>query len=245
MTKGDLIAAQAMFERTPTQSPGLGSSRLVEHCLTAVLRHLESTEVIYEEVGEGTKAGTESRGMTIGEAMREQVGYLEPHLKIALLDLASIRPESSGPRLSDRSIRAIVHRPTFEWDEPDGMEEQISGAISDPEDWADSTSAPPDLHYLPLVLQPNPLPILRELSSFPALSLSSLNLAYSTIKELEKLVGVLPAGLRELGMVGIRLAGSEGKASEDDPWRRGLAAMGRRMIVLRVSHNHEPSITRS
>jgi hypothetical protein len=225
VTERDLIAARALLSdgmAIPVDARATGPAKLVEYCLNAVLLHLESEDTISEPDGSDGQGYEE---VTVGEAMQEQVGYLEPHLKIALFDIASVR-QSITSRLSDRSIRAILHRP--EDADPEVSTRQNLEVF---DDWSETLTSLPDIHYLPIILHPNPLPLLRQLSSFLSLSLTSLNLAYSTIKDLEKLVIGLPASLRELSLVGIRFNGQK----EDDVWRRGLGLLGRKLIVLRVS----------
>jgi hypothetical protein len=226
VTESDLRKASALFSRQPSAAK-IGAARLAHACLTVVLSHLESGDIISDD---GAPEAT------LGHIMRDLVAYLEPHHKVALLHLAAVRLNSDGSRLSDRAIRAILHTPSTQhahnWEQSE---------YPDLEDWSVATDTP-DIHYLPVILHPQPLPLLRAISTFSSLSLLSLNLAYSTTKDLERLVTVIPAGLRELAMVGIRFSGPHGESLEQSAnnrrgrvWLRGLALLGRKMIVLRVS----------
>ena len=118
--------------------------------------------------------------------------------------------------------------------------------------------ARPDIRHLPLTLSSSPLilPLIRDIHRspflFPSVSLTSLDLAYSHIKDLERLVDVLPPALRELGLAGVTLGGAAGlrasgsgssgrgaKAESRWVWdqeglKRGLGALGRKMLVLKV-----------
>jgi len=75
----------------------------------------------------------------------------------------------------------------------------------------------------------------RHLPSLSALSLTSLNLAYSTLADPDRLAVVLPVGLRELSLCGVRMKGGEMRLADGDAWRRALGAMARKLIVLTVS----------
>jgi hypothetical protein len=185
-----------------------------------------------------------SGSTTLGALLREQVAYLEPHLKSSLIELAALRPEGSATRLTDRGLRAILTSPP----DPDDHEEEVvprtrtSNVDIEHDDWDDFQSQSMTLHHLPLTLHLNPASFLRSLPSLPVLSLTSLNLAYCTIPNMERLVAVLPPALRELGLAGVRPLSESQETALVDDWRRALAALGRRMIVLRMLDLSFPSV---
>lgn len=187
------------------------------------------------------KQGNEGATWTIGQAMREQVGYLEPHLKIALLDIASLLPEGNPSRLTDGSLRAILNRPTdhrvassMNEGTADHAERRHEGEGPEGDDWSDTSDTLSEVKHLTLPLHGSPVNLLRQIVPFPNLTLTSLNLAYSFVRDLEKLFLQIPAGVRELGLVGVRLPAAK-PGAEEDVWRRGLGVLGRKMIILRVS----------
>lgn len=218
---GDVRRSASFF--APQQSTArqtIGSERLVVHCLRAVLRYLNSEEVLDD-------TDEDEERVFLGDVMRDQAAYLDSHLKSGLLEQSSFMPVSGRHRMSDKSIRAILTSPqdterqTHEWeDDTEGM------------DWGGTD---PTMHHLPLIQHPAPTAILRHLPSLSALSLTSLNLAYSTLADLDRLVTVLPVGLRELSLRGVRMKGGEMRLADGDAWRRALGAMGRKLIVLTVS----------
>lgn len=240
VTTSVLREASSLFTRSMSPQQIRGSLRLVEYCLYTVLRYLNDDEMIQSRE-ENEAADTDPDGSAVwtrGELLREQATYLESQLKSALLHLSSILPEGSELRLIDASLKAILgyipsteQRQAQPLDRPDEWD-RTSSKSPESEESADTT-----LHHLALTLHPSPHSFLRLTPSFQSLSLTSLNLAYSTVPmELEKLVSVLPASLRELGMVGVRVR--KGKTSGQEEWRRGLGVLGRKLIVLRVGEHN-------
>ncbi|OCF33613.1 hypothetical protein I316_04686 [Kwoniella heveanensis BCC8398] len=201
---------------------------------------------------------------TLGRVLREQVAYLTTQLKSALLRQASLLPSSDPSRLSDRSILAIlsdsppdlsdesVNHPssdrTIEGDEFSGPEEsQTNGLNGDGDEWdsPDALDGSILIADLPLTLHSSPHSILRQIPITS--SVTSLNLAYSTLHpDLERLVAVLPPGLRELGLVGVgfgavvgksstsRSKGGKGSEVDEDALRRAFGSLGRKLIVLKM-----------
>lgn len=215
-----LQKAAAFFETSPSSvSAKWGSRRLVEHCLRAVLIHLEDAALVSES-GEGE--------VRLCDIMREQVGYLDVHLKEGLLRSSSLLAPRDPRRLSDTSVRAILARPDSTDDGPteDGAEDRSSGS-----DWDDPSSSL--ISHLPLTNHPTPISLLRQLDQLPALALTSLNLAYSTVGSLDTLVRCLPVGLRELSLCGVRIKG--GLILSEHDANRALGSMSIKLIVLRVS----------
>lgn len=173
--------------------------------------------------------------------MREQVVFLETHLKVALLDIASMLPEGHGSRLSDRSFKSILSIPDEMEDKEDLVAERDdndSPLSSSSSGW-DTVPATRSIiiNHLPLTLHSSPTVLLRQILNFPSVSLLSLNLAYSTI-DLERIVPLLPAGLRELGLCGVRPSLKIRDLSEN--WRRGLSMLARKHILLTVSSYSSP-----
>jgi hypothetical protein len=240
-TAADLRHSSDLFSLThrdltsPTRSHrSTGPPGLVEHGLMAVLRHLEDERVVYlptdeiqvdqTQVPPSSDSGSNEE-ITLGALLREQVAYLEPHLKAALLDLASMIPEGSS-RLTDRGLGAILNSPPESMDELDPIPDH-DDKDNDATSWDEPTSSTV-LHHLPLTLHSSPLSFIRQLPSFPGISLTSLNLAYCTITNLDRLVSALPSSLRELGLAGVRLPHKDAQEN----WRRGTASLGRKFIVL-------------
>ncbi|WVQ95700.1 hypothetical protein IAU59_002799 [Kwoniella sp. CBS 9459] len=193
---------------------------------------------------------------TLGRLLREQVPYLTAQLKSALLRQASLLPSSNPSRLSDRSILAILSDPP-----PDNQAEEHLHSLenhcstrtdgisaygeSDSDDWdaPDTLDSSVLISDLPLTLHTSPHTILRQIPITG--SITSLNLAYSALHpDLERLVAVLPPGLRELGLVGVKFGG-EGKlttrraangrgALDEDALRKAFGSLGRKLIVLKM-----------
>lgn len=229
ITVNDLRRSAEMFARPiAVGSTTIGPARLVEQCLTAIMAALASDNQIAMEEGGGTAV--------LGDVMRDQVGYLAPHLKAGLLETNSFLLKENDNRLSDKSLRAILNDP--EEDEVNDWEGE--SGTSDGAEWEVSTAS---LHYLPLTLHPSPTAFLRHIPSFSIMALSSLNLAYSTLGDLDRLLAVLPSSLRELSLCGVKLKGGEGRLVDGDAWRRALGAMGRKLIVLTVRGPPCPEVT--
>ena len=228
ITTSDLQRAND-FLQPSDRSPPAGASRLVEYCFRAVLEYLNSPELV---IAESVIAESEDdEECSLGSIMCEQVGYLEPHLKSGLLEIGSTLPPMHPGRLSDTSLKAILSRPGQKYEDIEPP---------DQEDWEEETmsSAPdagPSLHHLPLTIHDAPANLLRHIPHLSAISLTSLNLAYSKVSDLDRLVHVLPPGLRDLSFRGVLVRGGDHTAMEREAWRRGLSALGRKLIVLRVS----------
>lgn len=202
----------------------------MEHCLSAVLRYLNDERMITLEE-DGPRCA-------LAEVMREQVKYLPDHLKPELLAMGSIMPEGHSSRMSDHSLAAVLT--AVDWSEEeieDGYNQDDSedNTSQSRQSWEVGEEAP-SVHHLPLMLHPSPITFLRKLPSFTALSMTSINLSYSTISDLEKLVSLLPVSLRELSLCSVQIKGD----NRHEIWRRGMAAIGRRFLVLRVSHLFTP-----
>ena len=245
VTADDFYRASALFSRPLLKPPNRGPNRLVEHCFLTVLRYLDDDdEVFHQTVADEDNLDEEhddTRGWTRGELLREQSTYLASSLKSALLDMSSLQPEGSDLRLSDTSLRAILRyssapATSYSFERSDEWERSSSHST---ENWETEDTT---IHHLPLTLHPSAHSFLRLLPSFNSLPLTSLNLAYSTVPiEFEKLVNVLPSGLRELGLAGVRVG--RGKSDGQNDWRRGLGALARKLIVLRVSDSIRVSWT--
>lgn len=199
----------------PSAQPRTEIPRLVDHCFRAVLRYLDSEDVVW------TYEDSQSR-VTLGRLLRDNVPYLDQHLRMGILAAHATR---TSPRLSDRSIRSLL-APAQEIASNDKGDDRAE-IVSQEDEW-DDTASSEVVHHLGITLHPSPHALLRSIILLPTLALTSLNLAYSTIpRNLEKLISPLPTGLRELGLAGVKCA------SELD-WSRFLGSLGRRLIVLRV-----------
>ena len=241
-----------------------GSQRLTVVCQHLILRLLHDQtpidphDAVHEPAFEGNERGTVaeapsqglSYGVTMAQAVLEQLPYFEPQVKLALLDLSASLPQDDQLRLNDACTRALLSDPP--------AFDPTSGNTATPDDW-DNTDYPtpetlplvsrPEIRHLHLTLAPSStlLNLLRDIhrapSIFRSVSLVSLNLAYSCVRDLERLVDILPPGLRELGLVGVRVGTDRGTGFErrsggvdgDESVKRGLGALGRKMLVLKVS----------
>ncbi|KAL7422656.1 hypothetical protein Q5752_001947 [Cryptotrichosporon argae] len=206
----DLISSSALLSRRPPPRPAIGPPKLLDACLSVVLHYIEDETVVRYDGGQTDD--TDGESFVLGQAILEQAAYLDNHLIEGLLSAVSILPEGAR-RLSDRSLRTL-----------------LASTTGDPvDDWdAPAPTSLTNLSHLPLTLHPAPASIMRDMHSFPLVALTSLNLSFSTIADLERLAAVLPPGLRELALVGNRSRG------DVERWTRGLKLLGRRLIVLRT-----------
>lgn len=216
VTATQLEEASSLFTHRPRQR-NKPVPRLLDFCFDVFLRCVDDESVIYApEHGEEIEQH-ENETYTMGRLLREQVAYLEPHLKTDLIDAASLLPEASK-HISDRSYKAILYNLP-----PDLSEERDNTHESD---W-DTPDLDFHLTHLPLTLHPSPLTFFRSIPSIS--SLTSINIAYSTIPDLEGLVDILPKGLRELGLAGVSIKKGE------DSVKKGFIRLARKLIVLKVS----------
>ncbi|WWC65405.1 uncharacterized protein I303_108023 [Kwoniella dejecticola CBS 10117] len=224
VTTDQLTASSALLSASPSHSSRPSQSdTLVKFCFMAVLRHLEDERVIYTP----DEDGLGGEGIyTLGRLLREQIPYLSSPLKSAFLDIASTLPSNYPHRLSDRAFLAILSETPAE----EHHVESQSSDTSTVNDWDIPPISDTAISHLPITLHPSPHQLLSRISELN--SITSLNLAYSTLpSDMDKLVSVLPAGLRELGLVGIRFGG---KTVDDLNLRRGFSALSRKLIVLRM-----------
>lgn len=161
---------------------------------------------------------------SMGRLLREQTTYLEPHLKTDLVDAASLLPETSK-HISDRAYKAMLY------DLPPDISEEEDTVHEN--DW-DTPDVDAHLTHLPLTLHSSPVTFLRSVPSVS--SLTSINIAYSIIPDLEGLVNVLPKGLRELGLAGISIKNGE------DSVKKGFIRLARKLIVLKVKQPSETHV---
>lgn len=184
---------------------------LLDTCARLVLRLLRSTTVVDDDEG---------GSIPLADAVLAGACQLDGHLKGLLISTAS----ALGCRLSDRQIRALLE---YAEHGDDGTLEATDSEGMDGVDW--DTDAVEPLAHLALALHPNPLPLIRDAPSARLLALTSLDLAYATVPDFQRFVAVLPAGLRSLGLAGVR--GGGGQVT----WLHGLTAMSRKLTLLRVS----------
>lgn len=216
VTTTQLEEASSLFTHRPRQRKK-PVPRLLDFCFDVFLKYVDDESVIYvPEHGEEIEQ-QENETYTMSRLLREQVAYLEPHLKTDLIDAASLLPEASK-HISDRSYKAILYNLP-----PDVSDERD---VAHESDW-DTPDLDFHLTHLPLTLHPCPLTFFRSIPSIS--SLTSINIAYSTIPDLEGLVDILPKGLRELGLAGISIKKGE------DSVKKGFIRLARKLIVLKVS----------
>lgn len=174
---------------------------------------------------------------TVSAILREQIRYINEPLLAYLLEVSAYEPEKSALRLSDQNLLHLLRV----MDSGELDDAPIAGAEDDGAEWEDDWDEPEAsaalLHHLPLTLHSTPHVFMSKLrapsSSLSNAALTSLNLAYSTLPpDLDKLVNILPSGLRELSFVGVRFRGGQIRKAD---LMRGLAGMGRKLIVLTVS----------
>jgi hypothetical protein len=246
-TREDLIRTCELFDHPLVKAASAvrprysntGAMSLVDYCLKLTLRYLED-EYAYDDMDETVDLPEDNvdeatrTQITFGDVLKAEMPWMEAHLKTRLLYLHSLEIEDGPLRLSDDSLKHLLgyHLPVDETD-------SAQLAPSPGEDWEEASdhpdlARPPSVDHLPLTLHPSPLTLLRLVPQLQALALTSLNLAYSTIPDLDKLVGAMPASLRALGLVGIRLTGK--KFVGEAEWRLSLGILGRKLTVLRVSH---------
>ncbi|KAL1409892.1 hypothetical protein Q8F55_003891 [Vanrija albida] len=163
--------------------------------------------------------------MTLGEAVLETTRELDLRFRDLLIRRAALLPQGDPLRLSDRQIRGLL-----EYDpgvrggrRPDPGEED--------DDW-DSPENGDMITHLALTAHPSPIPLLRDVPRLQALALTSLDLAYCTLPaDLDRLVTVLPSGLRALGLRGVRAPTSPDVMKL---WPHGMGSLGRKLVVLRT-----------
>ncbi|WVO17579.1 hypothetical protein L204_105276 [Cryptococcus depauperatus] len=219
VTTLQLEAVSAFFSHHP-KIRARPISRLTDCCLYTIIQNIDNGTIIYEPDDRKEEAiNQEDETYTIGRLLREQVNYLDQHLKQDLLDAESLLPEDY-PRISDESYCAILcdQLPLEHCD--DGKE-----AV---EDWEDcSTTDFVNFTHLPLTLHPDPSQLLRRIPFVS--SLLSINLAYSTIADLGNLVEVLPKSVQELGFAGVRM-----EKQGEDTIKKGLIRLARKLLVLKT-----------
>ncbi|WWC92116.1 uncharacterized protein L201_007070 [Kwoniella dendrophila CBS 6074] len=229
---------------------GIGVSTLVEYCFKTVLRYLEDEEIIYasnldengiSEIDEMNHQAGSEEIYTLGELLREQIPYLSTHMKSSLLNTASLLPSSSNHRLSDQSFLSILSDPPPPDSHPyldnvDDLAKDNQSEESLDGDWDNPITSEPIISHIPITIHFSPQTVLNRIQSLN--SIISLNLSYSTLPlDLDKLVSVLPAGLRELSLVGIHInSSSKVKNGLDDVElsQRGFGGLARKLIVLRM-----------
>ncbi|OXB39454.1 hypothetical protein LQV05_000693 [Cryptococcus neoformans] len=218
VTTAQLEEASSLFTHRPRQRKK-PVPRLLDLCFDVVLRYMDDESVIYApEHGEEIEQ-QDNETYSMGRLLREQTTYLEPHLKTDLVDAASLLPETSK-HISDRSYKAVLYDSP-----PDVSKEEKEGNTAHENDW-DTPDVDLHLSHLPLTLHPSPLTFLRSVPSIS--SLTSINIAYSVIPDLEGLVSILPKGLRELGLAGVSIKDGE------DGVKKGFIKLARKLIVLKV-----------
>lgn len=210
-----------------------GVGRLLEHCFTAVIRYLDSDEIVWTDDilddpgGQvGRRSDKDMVGVTLGRVMREGLPYLDSHLKLAFMAFNAGR-SSDSQRISDHSLRALMS--PVPHPESDA---HILSNVDEEDAWDETTSDPGSsifVHHLALTLHPAPHAFLRSITQYPTVALTSLDLSYSSLpKNIERMINVLPNGLRGLSLAGARIT------TEEKEWTRALTLIGRKLTVLKV-----------
>ena len=218
-----------------------GAGRLMEYVFKAVIRDLDSNEIVRIEYPSEAVGGSEMKSeeivsdvdVSLGKAIREEIlPYFDPHIRQAMMTFNSGRP-SDQPRMSDQSLRALLS-PAKHIDSDPEPDKSTVDPGSDTDEW-DDPALGRDLervelvHHLAITLHPSPHALLRSITQSPLIALTSLDLSYSTLPQhLERLVNALPTGLRELSLAGVRMT------ADVKEWARALGLLGRRLLVLKV-----------
>lgn len=218
-----------------------GAGRLMEYVFKAVIRDLDSNEIVRIEYPSEPVGGTEMKSqgivldVSLGRAIREEIlPHFDSHLRDAMMAFNSGRP-SDKQRMSDQSLRALLSPAKSLDTDLDAENSTASPEIqTDTDEW-DDPSPGRELetielvHHLAITLHPSPHTLLRCIAHSPLVALTSLDLSYSTLpSHVDRLVNALPIGLRELSLAGVRIT-----ADEKD-WTRALGLLGRRLLVLKV-----------
>lgn len=211
ITRQQLIQASSLLSRGRIiPPPKLGVPSLTEYVFRTVIRYLDCEEVCWIDEDESTTS--------YGEFLRREVADYDIRFKMGILAAHSSHPT---PRLSDKTIRSLLEPPGYSHDTID----------TGNDDW-DEGPLMPMVHHLSITLHPTPHRLLKLINPLPNLALTSLDLTYSTIPiQIEKFVSALPIGLRELGLAGVR-------CSSEKDFTKMLILLGRRLMLLHVSHLH-------
>jgi hypothetical protein len=203
ITRDDLNEASSLFTKGRINiSPVKGVRDLSHYIYRSVLQHLDCPDIYWTD-------GVEV--IRYDGFYRDYVRIYREDFKIGLLGNHASYPT---PRLSNESIKAILSPPVITDD-------------NDEDDW-DTGPLTERIHHLGITLHPDPYRLLKSINPLPTVALTSLDLAYSIIPQVEKLVDALPRGLKELGMVGI-------KCTSEAEFTRMLGLLGKRLILLHVS----------
>lgn len=229
MTEDDLIDAGRLLTTHQTQEPvrarseRRGVKKLSELCFDAITRDLQSDQPLALDVETGTTT-------TLGRAMRDGLAYLDPHLKLAFGGYDSCRP-TGAQRMGDKAFIALLRPAPAYHDEDPSSPAAAAGEDGYGWDEREDPTTMTLVHHLALTLHPSPQPLLRQLNQLPTIALTSLDLAYCNLpRNADKWISALPVGLRELGLVGVRI----GPGAEDKDWNRALTQLGRKLLVLKV-----------
>lgn len=243
----ELVAAETFLGHRPqpgrSRGGGVGLPSLVDMCLQLTLRLLRDESVVWDPEVDGD-GDEEDRTVTMREAVLAGACELDLHLRAGLLSSSALLPSNSPLRLADGDIRALLEYEVPHAPQPPPFQSSPAAESAEEDDeWDTDTLPRPTLHHLPLMLHPAPLRLLRDVPRLSALALTSLDLAFASLPPLERLVTVLPPGLRALGLAGVRAAPKSKAGGESyDAWERGLGALARKMIVLQVSFRCGPRL---
>jgi hypothetical protein len=210
VTRDDLINATSLLgEGRIIRSPVQGVQPLSHYIYRSVIHYLDCSDVYWiDEDGTTT---------TYGQFYRNDVRGYDEKFKMGIL---SNHSSHSTPRLSDRSVKAILSP-------PDTSNNSPMRSVEEEDSW-DTGPLTERIHHLGITLHPDPYRLLKSINPLPTVALTYLDLAYSTIPQVEKLVDALPRGLKELGMVGV-------KCTSEGEFTRMLGLLAKRLTLLHVS----------
>lgn len=195
-----------------------GPPTLVQSCFSVVLSTIA-----------GRAASTDAYdAVDFAEAMLFASRELDIGLRGAMLDASALLSPRDPRRLSDAAIRVLLeHEDVSATAGPDGGVKPETVDI----DW--DADPPPTLSHLALTAHPAPLRLLQDIPRLRALSLTTLDLAFATLPSMDKVAHALPAGLRVLGLAGVK--SGVGYTS----WTRGMKVLARKLTVLHVSRQSD------
>jgi hypothetical protein len=212
VTRDDLVEASSLLGAGAIHpSPVKGVQRLLHYVYRSVIEYLDCPDIYWID-----EDGTSE---TYSQVLRNRVEDYREDFKIGLLANHSSHPT---PRLSGQSIQAILRPPRDTYNPTDSLT-----SSDDDIDW-DSGPLTERIHHLGMTLHPDPCRLLRSVNLLPTIALTSLDLAYSTIPHVDKLVTALPTGIKELGLVGVRYP-------SEAEFVRMLGLLGKKMMLLHVS----------
>ncbi|WWC72434.1 uncharacterized protein I206_106396 [Kwoniella pini CBS 10737] len=225
------------FSNTSKQSQIISQKNsLVENCFKTILKHLKDDQIIY--ISEDEK-----EIYTLSKLLKEQIPFLSIHLKSYLLNISSNLPSNHPYRLNDDSFLAILNNPII--NDKKNLNNNHSNLLNEI-DWDNNPLiSEPIINHLSITLNSLPFNLLFKINNnynnynYNLNSIISLNLSYSILPfNSEKFINILPFGLKELSLVGIKIDYKNNHKNNDnlneDNIRRNFNLLGKRLIVLQI-----------